>query len=102
MERLLLQVFPTQAVHQHGAKIGHGPADRRGVGALPQVGELRQPRFQRFQGVPILMISSIEESPDDRFGGAGEVGMIRPDRYLTKPLDVPRFVSTVRQLAVRA
>lgn len=61
-----------------------------------------QPRFQKFQGVPILMISSIQESPDDRFGGAGEVDMIRPDRYLTKPLDVPRFVNSVRQLTVRA
>jgi CheY-like chemotaxis protein len=61
-----------------------------------------QPRFQRFQDVPIVMVSSIEESPDERFGWASEVGMTRPDRYLTKPLDVPRFLATVRQLAHRA
>jgi CheY-like chemotaxis protein len=58
-----------------------------------------QPRYRELQDVPILMISSIEESPDEIYARASEVGMIRPDRYLTKPLDVPRFLDTVRQLA---
>jgi CheY-like chemotaxis protein len=58
-----------------------------------------QPRFQEFQNLPVVMVSSIEESPDERFSRASEVGMIRPDRYLTKPLDVPRFLATVRRLA---
>jgi len=58
-----------------------------------------QPRYQQFQDVPILMVSSIEETPDERFAWASEVAMIRPDRYLTKPLDVPSFLATVRQLA---
>ena len=58
-----------------------------------------QPRFAELQDVPILMISSIQESPDEIYARASEVGMIRPDRYLTKPLDVPRFLQTVRQLA---
>jgi two-component system alkaline phosphatase synthesis response regulator PhoP len=57
-----------------------------------------QPRYQELQDVPILMISSIQESPDEIYARASEVGMIRPDRYLTKPLDVPRFLQTVRQL----
>ena len=58
-----------------------------------------QPRFERFQNLPVVMVSSIEESPDERFSWASEVAMIRPDRYLTKPLDVPRFLDTVRRLA---
>jgi len=58
-----------------------------------------QPQFARLQDVPIVMISSIQESPDELFARASEVGMIRPDRYLTKPLDVPRFLATVKQLA---
>ena len=58
-----------------------------------------QPRFERFQDLPVVMVSSIEESPDERFSRSSEVAMIRPDRYLTKPLDVPRFLDTVRRLA---
>jgi hypothetical protein len=38
------------------------------------------------------MVSSIEESPDERFPMSAEVEMIRPDRYLTKPLDIPQFL----------
>lgn len=58
-----------------------------------------QPQFREFQGVPILMVSSIQETPDEIFGRATEVDMVRPDRYLTKPLDIPRFLATVRRLA---
>lgn len=61
-----------------------------------------QPQFQQFQNVPILMISSIDQTPDERFAFAGELDMVRPDRYLTKPIDVPRFLQTVRQLATSA
>jgi CheY-like chemotaxis protein len=42
--------------------------------------------------VPIFVISPIEESPDEHFAMSAEVEMIRPDRYLTKPLDIPRFL----------
>src|SRR3990172_12948208 len=37
---------------------------------------------------PVFMCSSIENSPDELFPRAEEVGMIRPDAYLTKPLDL--------------
>jgi hypothetical protein len=30
---------------------------------------------------------------------AGEVDMIRPDHYLTKPLDIPRFLEVVEKAA---
>jgi len=61
-----------------------------------------QPQFASLQDVPIVMISSIQESPDEIYARASEVGMIHPDRYLTKPLDVPRFLQTVRQLVPAA
>lgn len=48
--------------------------------------------YAAFRQVPILMISSIEECPDARFPMSPEVEMIRPDRYLTKPLDIPEFL----------
>jgi CheY-like chemotaxis protein len=46
---------------------------------------------------PVIMVSSIQESPDDLFPRAPEVDMIRPDRYLTKPLDIQRFLEIVRK-----
>ncbi len=39
------------------------------------------------RNIPILMVSSIDESPDERFPMSPEAEMIRPDWYLTKPLD---------------
>ena len=54
-----------------------------------------QPEYAAFSEVPIIMVSSIRESPDDLFPRAGEVDQIRPDRYLTKPLDIPLFLEVV-------
>jgi CheY-like chemotaxis protein len=55
--------------------------------------------FDRSDQTPIIMVSSIQESPDDRYPRASaEVDMIRPDRYLTKPLDIPRFLEIVRKV----
>jgi CheY-like chemotaxis protein len=56
--------------------------------------------YEKFRSVPIIMASSIEQSPDELFAMAGEVGMIRPDYYITKPLDIPQFLETVKR-AVR-
>ena len=61
-----------------------------------------QPGFAEFQDVPILMVSSIQENPEERFLKAEyEAGMVRPDFYLTKPLDVPRFLATVEKALAR-
>ena len=48
--------------------------------------------YAEFRQIPIFMISSIEESPDERFPMSCEVDLIRPDRYLTKPLDIPALL----------
>jgi CheY-like chemotaxis protein len=40
---------------------------------------------------PVFMVSSIQESPDERYPMSAETELIRPDRYLTKPLNIPRF-----------
>jgi CheY-like chemotaxis protein len=59
-------------------------------------------RFQDDPGnvrpVPILMVSSIELDPATRFSRATEAPMIQPDIYLTKPLDIPRFLESVSSL----
>lgn len=54
--------------------------------------------YNAFQQTPIIMVSSIQESPDERFPRAPEVDMIRPDRYMTKPLDLARFLEIVRKI----
>lgn len=53
--------------------------------------------YAQYRDVPIIMASSIELSPDELFAMAGEVGMIRPDYYVTKPLDIPRFLEVVKR-----
>jgi CheY-like chemotaxis protein len=51
--------------------------------------------YRDFHAVPIVMVSSIEESPDELFPMSPEVELIRPDIYMTKPLDFARFLNTV-------
>ena len=56
--------------------------------------------YADFRNVPVFMVSSIEESPDERFPMSAEVEMIRPDRYFTKPLDIPRLLQLLEKAAV--
>lgn len=57
--------------------------------------------FEAFQNTPVIMVSSIQESPDELFPRAPEVDMIRPTSYLSKPLDIPQFLEVVRTLLRR-
>ncbi|HEY0304313.1 MAG TPA: response regulator [Longimicrobiales bacterium] len=50
---------------------------------------------------PLIMVSSIGATPDELFPRSEELGVIRPDFYLTKPLDIPRFLEIVRRLVPR-
>jgi DNA-binding response OmpR family regulator len=51
--------------------------------------------------VPFIMVSSIQSSPDELFGRSEELGAIRPDAYLTKPLDIARFLEVVKKAVSR-
>jgi CheY-like chemotaxis protein len=53
--------------------------------------------YADFRNVPVLMLSSIQESPDELFPMAPESEMIRPDRYLTKPIDASVLLEAVRK-----
>jgi len=55
-------------------------------------------RYAESRDVPILMVSAIQEHPADRFPLSGDGGMILPDNYLTKPLDIPKFLELVSRL----
>jgi CheY-like chemotaxis protein len=56
------------------------------------------PGFESIRHIPILMVSSIDVDPATRFSAADEAPMITPNAYLTKPLDIPRFLEEVRAL----
>ena len=56
-----------------------------------------QEGYAEYRNIPIVMTSSIELSPDQRFPMAGELDMIRPDFYLTKPLDIPKFLEVLQR-----
>ena len=47
--------------------------------------------YQDVKQIPVLMISSVSDDPASLFAMTGEVDMITPDAYLTKPLEIPRF-----------
>jgi CheY-like chemotaxis protein len=46
-----------------------------------------QDAFAECRDIPVVMVSSIQESPDELYPMAPETDMIRPDRYLTKPVE---------------
>lgn len=55
-----------------------------------------QEKYRAFRDIPILMVSAIELSPDERFPPFTEAAMLRPDHYFTKPLDIPRFLEVLK------
>lgn len=61
-----------------------------------------QDAYAEFRDVPVFMVSSIQETPDERFPRAGEVEMIRPDWYLTKPLDFAQLLSLLERKVAAA
>ncbi|MFB3826727.1 MAG: PleD family two-component system response regulator [Bryobacteraceae bacterium] len=60
-----------------------------------------QDAYAEFRGVPIIMMSSIEESPDERFPMSCEAELIRPDLYLAKPVDLNRLLEIVTRAVAR-
>ncbi|MGB9605244.1 MAG: response regulator [Bryobacteraceae bacterium] len=53
--------------------------------------------YRDFRHIPVVMVSSVQEPPDQLFPMAREVEMIRPDYYVTKPLDVAAFFETIEK-----
>jgi CheY-like chemotaxis protein len=58
-----------------------------------------QCEFVEYKDIPIIMLSSIQEDPFTRFGQSDcQVEMIIPDQYMTKPVDIPKFLALVQKL----
>ncbi len=58
--------------------------------------------YAEYSQIPVFMVSSIEESPDERFPMSPEAEMIRPDRYLSKPLDIPTLLQMLEKVVPAA
>jgi DNA-binding NtrC family response regulator len=56
------------------------------------------PDFECVRHIPVVMVSSITLDPTVRFSRFEEVEMVTPNLYLTKPLDIPRFVAEIAAL----
>ncbi|HVY45199.1 MAG TPA: response regulator [Minicystis sp.] len=56
------------------------------------------PEHERLHDIPILMVSSIDTDPATRFARSEEAPLVIPNAYLTKPLDIPRFLEEVSSL----
>jgi len=56
------------------------------------------PEYRDLGPIPILMASSVEMDPASLFGWMGDTSWITPDAYMTKPLDIPKFLARVREL----
>lgn len=54
--------------------------------------------FECVRHVPIVMVSAVPVDPATCFSAAGEVAMVTPNVYLTKPLDIPRFLAEIAAL----
>ena len=48
--------------------------------------------------IPIVMVSSVRDDPSTLFPMAGDLPMITPDAYMSKPLDIPKFLELVRNM----
>ncbi len=48
--------------------------------------------------VPVIMLSSVELGPAERFARSEELELIRPDAYLTKPVAAGVFLETLRSV----
>ncbi len=54
--------------------------------------------YEDLDEIPIVMVSSVKQDPASLFPMAGELSMVTPDAYFTKPLDIPKFLACVRRM----
>ncbi|MCK4771540.1 MAG: response regulator [Candidatus Latescibacteria bacterium] len=55
--------------------------------------------YKEYKRTPIIMVSSIESSPDERFPiSDGYVDVISPNYYMNKPLDIPAFLDVLEKV----
>jgi len=59
--------------------------------------------YKEYRNIPIIMISAIESDPDERFPmSEGYVDAISPNYYMTKPIDIPKFLGILEEVIQKA
>jgi len=53
--------------------------------------------YAEYRDIPIIMVSALEETPDERFPNAEQVGLSLPGLYLTKPLNISRLLEVLKE-----
>ena len=77
----------------HLDHLGEGYSINQALKCSENYGDLRD--------VPVIMASSVEADPASLFGWVGDTKPITPDAYMTKPLDIPKFLQRVQELLER-
>ena len=54
--------------------------------------------YRDLRNIPVIMASSVEVDPASMFGWVGDTSAITPDVYMTKPLDIGKFLQSVNDL----
>jgi len=54
--------------------------------------------YESVRRIPVIMVSSVQEDPAERFARSEDPSKVCPDVYMTKPLDIAKFLETVRSL----
>jgi CheY-like chemotaxis protein len=54
--------------------------------------------YEGVRRIPVIMVSSVQEDPAERFARSEDPSKVCPDVYMTKPLDIAKFLETVRSL----
>ncbi len=54
--------------------------------------------FESARRIPVVMVSSVQLHPAERFAGSEDASRVCPDVYMTKPLDISKFLDTLRSL----
>jgi CheY-like chemotaxis protein len=54
--------------------------------------------YESVRRIPVIMVSSVQEDPAERFARSEDPSKVCPDVYMTKPLNIAKFLETVRSL----
>ncbi len=54
--------------------------------------------YKEHKNIPILMVSSVQKDPHERFPRSEYADFITPDKYMTKPIDYNKFLQLIEKL----
>ncbi len=58
----------------------------------------RRSEYHKYSGIPIIMVSSGLDSPCEHYPIPTEAARLHPDRYLTKPIELPALLEALEKV----